>query len=67
MVREPDSSSPQDDDQRRDALLLSLLKTLPVPRAQLREELKRAREAKRDRKPNGSPAADANAGKHALT
>jgi hypothetical protein len=39
--------SDQDDDQRRDALLLTLLKTPPVPRAQFQEELRRAREAKR--------------------
>ena len=39
--------SEQDDDQRRDALLLALLKTPPTSRAQLQEELRRAREAKR--------------------
>jgi hypothetical protein len=38
-------------DQRLDALLLNLLKTPPIPRAQLREELKLAREAKRAAKP----------------
>ena len=46
----------QNDDQRRDALLLTLLKTPPVPRAQLKEELKRAREAKRlAAKPKAAP------------
>jgi hypothetical protein len=39
------------DDQRRDALMLKLLKTPPIPRAQLQEELRRAREAKRAAKP----------------
>jgi hypothetical protein len=43
--------SAQEDDQRRDALLLTLLKTPPMPRAQLQEELRRAKEAKRAAKP----------------
>jgi hypothetical protein len=46
----------QDTDQRRDALMLKLLKTPPISRAQLREELKRAREAKRAGNPKSAPA-----------
>jgi hypothetical protein len=38
-------------DQRRDALVLTLLKTPPIPRAQLQEELRRAKEAKRAANP----------------
>ena len=34
-------------DQRRDALLLRVLKTLPLSRAELSAELRRAREAKK--------------------
>jgi len=41
----------EDSDQRRDALLRRLLKTPPIPRAQLQEELRRAKEAKRAAKP----------------
>lgn len=44
-------ASPKNDDQRRDALMLKLLKTPPMSRAQLQEELKRAREAKRAANP----------------
>jgi hypothetical protein len=34
-------------DQRRDAMLLRALKTPAIPRAQLQEEMRRAREGKR--------------------
>jgi hypothetical protein len=42
--------SDQEDDQRRDARLLKAMKTPPLSRDQLREELKRAKEAARDSK-----------------
>lgn len=44
------SDQESDDDQRRDALLLRLLKTPPKSRAELAEELRRAKaEARKDR------------------
>jgi hypothetical protein len=42
-VRPPQQET---NDQRRDALMLELLKTRPMSRAQLQEELRLAREAK---------------------
>jgi hypothetical protein len=42
-----DERSNEESDQRRDAMLLRALKTAPLSRAQLQEELKQAREAKR--------------------
>jgi hypothetical protein len=42
-----DSTVDAEADQRRDAMLLRALKTPPIPRAQLQEELRRAREERR--------------------
>jgi len=42
-------------DQRRDAMLLRALKTPPVPRAQLQEEVRRAREERRFAAKPGAP------------